>query len=91
MPSTLIGEPEFPANACSNDNAGVRRAHGDAPGAPVGDQLPGWSLATLPSDWEQIRARWADFHTVRTFLALGAVAAAIGAALANRPREAARG
>jgi len=54
---------------------------------PIDNQIKGWSLATLPPDWEHIRTRWADFHTVRTFLALGAVGASIGAALANRPRE----
>jgi hypothetical protein len=26
-----------------------------------------WTEATLPSDWKEIRARWAAFHTLRTF------------------------
>jgi uncharacterized membrane protein len=58
---------------------------------PIDNQIKGWNLATLPADWQQIRARWAHFHTVRTFLALGAVATSIGAALANRPRAASAG
>ena len=42
---------------------------------------------TLPSDWQNIHARWAAFHTLRTFLSLAAVAA-VAAALATRPATA---
>jgi len=55
---------------------------------PIDNQIKDWTLATLPSDWKGIRARWADFHTMRTFLSLGAVAASVGAALASHPQEA---
>ena len=48
---------------------------------PIDNQIVSWTASTLPSDWEDIRARWATFHTVRTFLSLAAVAAALGAAL----------
>src|SRR5690349_1715469 len=48
---------------------------------PIDNKISGWSVAILPPDWQHIRARWADFHTLRTFLSLGAVAAAAGAAL----------
>jgi hypothetical protein len=51
---------------------------------PIDDKINGWSVATLPPDWQHIRARWAAFHTLRTFLSLGAVAAAVGAALTTR-------
>jgi uncharacterized membrane protein len=51
---------------------------------PIDNLIATWTEATLPSDWEQIRARWATFHTLRTFLSLGAVAAAVGAALTIR-------
>jgi hypothetical protein len=65
---------------------------------PIDNKISGWSVATLPADWQHIRARWAGFHTLRTFLSLGAVAAAVGAALTARavpapatgPREPAR-
>ena len=53
---------------------------------PIDNKIKTWTVATLPSDWEDIRARWANFHTLRTFLSLGAVAAAVGAALATRPQ-----
>jgi hypothetical protein len=42
-------------------------------------------VAALPADWQDIRARWAAFHTLRTFLSLAAVAAAVGAVLSTRP------
>ena len=48
---------------------------------PIDNQIRTWSLDTLPRDWADIRARWATFHALRTFLSLGAVAAAVGAAL----------
>jgi uncharacterized membrane protein len=51
---------------------------------PIDDKVAVWTVPTLPSDWRDIRARWADFHTLRTFLSLAAVAAAVGAALSSR-------
>jgi uncharacterized membrane protein len=53
---------------------------------PIDNKIKTWTPATLPSDWEDIRVRWAAFHTLRTFLA---VAAAVGAALTARPATAA--
>jgi uncharacterized membrane protein len=52
---------------------------------PIDNKIKGWTTATLPGDWLDIRARWAGFHTLRTFLSLGSVAAAVAAALAIRP------
>ena len=59
---------------------------------PIDNLIAIWTEATLPPDWQEMRARWAAFHTLRTFLALGAVAAAVGAALTVRVanREASR-
>jgi uncharacterized membrane protein len=60
---------------------------------PIDNLIANWTEASLPADWQEIRARWATFHTVRTFLSLGAVAAAVGAALTvrttsrDRPQE----
>jgi hypothetical protein len=48
---------------------------------PIDRMIETWTEATLPADWKEIRARWSAFHTLRTFLSLGAVAAAVGAAL----------
>jgi Anthrone oxygenase len=52
---------------------------------PIDNKIKTWTVATLPPDWQDIRARWAAFHTLRTFLSLAAVAAAVGAALTTRP------
>lgn len=52
---------------------------------PIDNKIKMWTVTTLPADWQDIRARWAAFHTLRTFLSLAAVAAAVGAALTTRP------
>jgi len=51
---------------------------------PIDNKIKTWTTATLPSNWQNIRAQWAAFHTLRTFLSLAAVAAAVGAALTTR-------
>jgi uncharacterized membrane protein len=51
---------------------------------PIDNLIASWTVATLPPDWQEIRARWAAFHTLRTFLSLGAVAAAVAAGLTLR-------
>lgn len=50
---------------------------------PIDNKIKTWTETSLPADWKDIRSRWADFHTLRTFLSLGAVAAAVVAALAR--------
>jgi len=52
---------------------------------PIDNKIKTWTVTTLPPDWQDLRARWANFHTLRTFLSLAAVAAAVGAALAAVP------
>jgi Anthrone oxygenase len=52
---------------------------------PIDNKIKTWTVATLPSGWQDIRARWAAFHTLRAFLSLAAVAATVGAALTTRP------
>ena len=39
--------------------------------------MAGWTVATLPPDWAQIRDRWEWFHTLRTFVTLGGLAATL--------------
>jgi uncharacterized membrane protein len=48
---------------------------------PIDELINTWTEETLPADWQEIRAKWAAFHTLRTFLSLGAVAAAVAAGL----------
>jgi uncharacterized membrane protein len=52
---------------------------------PIDNQIKTWTAETLPSDWQAIRSRWAEFHTLRTFLSLAGLAAVVGAALTIRP------
>jgi hypothetical protein len=51
---------------------------------PIDNRIADWTETTLPPDWMQIRSRWAAFHTLRTFVSLGAVAASVAAALTIR-------
>src|SRR5215813_7779839 len=41
---------------------------------PINQRIKTWTVETLPSDWFDIRARWAAFHTLRTFLSLAGLA-----------------
>jgi len=50
---------------------------------PIDNQIRVWTETTLPADWQDIRARWAGVHTLRTFLSLAAVAAAVAAVIAR--------
>jgi uncharacterized membrane protein len=54
---------------------------------PIDNLIASWTEATLPADWQEIRARWSTFHTMRTFASLGAVAAAVGAGLTTRTAD----
>jgi uncharacterized membrane protein len=37
---------------------------------PIDNQIKTWTAASVPADWQDIRARWDFFHTVRTFTSL---------------------
>jgi uncharacterized membrane protein len=57
---------------------------------PIDKLIASWRMATLPAEWQEVRAKWAAFHTLRTFLSLGAVAAAVAAGLTLRAVSRAR-
>lgn len=48
---------------------------------PINEQLMQWTLATLPSNWEEIRDRWQFYHTIRTFASLAALGCVLASAL----------
>ena len=48
---------------------------------PIDEMMAGWTVATLPADWMQIRDRWETYHTARTFVTLGGVAATLAGSL----------
>jgi hypothetical protein len=59
---------------------------------PIDNQIQDWTAATLPGDWRSIQSRWELFHTIRTFLSIGAVVAAtIGATVMARPVDSVEG
>jgi uncharacterized membrane protein len=55
---------------------------------PIDNQIQDWTAATLPGDWRSIQARWELFHTLRTFVSIGAlIAATISAIVVRRPLD----
>ena len=48
---------------------------------PIDVMMAGWTLDTLPSKWMDIRDQWEAFHTLRTFVTLGGLAATLGGLL----------
>jgi uncharacterized membrane protein len=53
---------------------------------PIDNRIQSWTAGSLPADWRSTQARWETWHTVRTFLSIGAVAAAtISAVVTGRP------
>jgi uncharacterized membrane protein len=37
---------------------------------PIDGQIAGWTVGTLPADWDRIRDRWEFYHGLRTALTL---------------------
>jgi uncharacterized membrane protein len=52
---------------------------------PIDGEISGWTVNTLPSDWTTIRDRWELYHSIRTFVSLGALGFAIASALRWTP------
>ena len=48
---------------------------------PIDVMMAGWTATTLPPDWMQIRDRWEAYHTARTFVTLGGLAATLAGSL----------
>ena len=41
---------------------------------PIDNKIRIWSVATMPSEWKNIRDKWEFYHTIRTFVSLASVA-----------------
>lgn len=52
---------------------------------PIDNQIKTWTPERLPADWQALRTRWAEFHTLRSFLSLAGLAAMVGAAMTTGP------
>jgi uncharacterized membrane protein len=48
---------------------------------PIDYQIKQWTLTSLPSNWEEVRDRWQFYHTIRTFISLGALGCALASSL----------
>jgi uncharacterized membrane protein len=48
---------------------------------PIDRQIQGWTVATVPVDWQAIRDRWETYHVLRTFASLVGFACACAAAV----------
>jgi uncharacterized membrane protein len=45
---------------------------------PIDNQIKGWTENSLPADWQSLRLRWDQFHTIRTFTSLTSLGLFIG-------------
>jgi uncharacterized membrane protein len=48
---------------------------------PIVKQIAGWTIATLPGNWTQLRDRWSSFHIVRVVAGIGGVALLVAGAI----------
>jgi uncharacterized membrane protein len=48
---------------------------------PVVTQIATWTVATLPSNWRQVRDRWGAFHIVRVVAGMAGLALLVAGAL----------
>jgi uncharacterized membrane protein len=51
---------------------------------PINNQILTWSISSPPSNWSELAQKWWHFQTLRTVLAIGALAFLISAALTHR-------
>ena len=41
---------------------------------PIDNQIKNWAEETVPANWTSLRQTWNEFHTIRTFTAIGSFA-----------------
>ncbi len=51
---------------------------------PIDNQIEGWTVTTLPANWQPLRDRWELFHVIRTWVSVLALALLIVGALFRR-------
>lgn len=52
---------------------------------PIDRQIERWTVATLPSNWKELRDRWEFYHAIRTFVSIGALGLMTASSLVDRP------
>jgi uncharacterized membrane protein len=48
---------------------------------PIVKQIRGWTIETMPANWESLRDRWVSFHLLRVIPGIVGLALLIGGAL----------
>ena len=48
---------------------------------PIVKQIATWTVATLPSNWRQLRGRWGAFHIIRVLASMAGLALLVAGAL----------
>jgi hypothetical protein len=51
---------------------------------PIDNQIEGWTVTTLPANWQQLRDRWEWFHAIRSWVSVLCLALLLGGALLAR-------
>lgn len=51
---------------------------------PIDRLIEQWSVATLPTNWQQLRDRWEFYHAIRTFVSIGALGLTTASSLIDR-------
>jgi hypothetical protein len=52
---------------------------------PIDRQIEQWTVATLPSDWRELRDRWEFYHAMRTFVSIAALGLLTASSLIDKP------
>jgi len=53
---------------------------------PIDNQINTWTAETVPVDWTMIRARWAEYHMIRTFTSIFGFASLTAGILLDRAK-----
>jgi uncharacterized membrane protein len=48
---------------------------------PIDNRIRTWTVASLPSDWQQQRDRWETFHVIRTLASVAGFALLVAGAV----------
>jgi hypothetical protein len=55
---------------------------------PIDNQIEGWTVTSLPANWQQLRDRWEWFHVIRSWISVIGLALLLGGALLVRDNSA---
>lgn len=48
---------------------------------PIDNQIAGWTVASLPTNWQQLRNQWELFHAIRSWVSVLGLALLLGGVL----------